>query len=58
MGGKRKANGSPLPAGKDQEPPQYETIFLQDFHSWYMSRVYAHFEAFDKPIDEPGSYSE
>ncbi len=30
-------------------PPQYEPMSFQEFHSWYMARVYAHFEAFDKP---------
>ena len=30
-------------------PPQYEPMSFQEFHSWYMSRVYAHFEAFDEP---------
>lgn len=33
-------------------PPQYEPISFQEFHAWYMSRVYAHFEAFDDPVPE------
>jgi isopenicillin N synthase-like dioxygenase len=33
-------------------PPQFEPMSFQEFHSWYMSRVYAHFEAFDEPAPE------
>ena len=32
-------------------PPQHEPMSFQEFHSWYMSRVYAHFEAFDTAQD-------
>jgi len=28
-------------------PPRYEPQSFQEFHSWYMRRVYAHFEAFE-----------
>ncbi len=28
-------------------PPQYDPVSFQEFHTDYMSRVYAHFEAFD-----------
>ncbi len=35
----------------ENNPPRYEPVSFQEFHSWYMSRVYAHFEAFDQPSD-------
>lgn len=34
-------------------PPQYDPVSFQEFHTAYMTRVYAHFEAFDAPGDEP-----
>lgn len=30
-------------------PPRHEPVSFQEFHTAYMARVYAHFEAFDEP---------
>ncbi len=37
-----------LPTCKDTDtPPLYKPVSFQEFHSWYMNRVYKHFEDFD-----------